>query len=91
MMSAPALAMPTPIVPMFGTTGHLDRDAGVGVGGLEFVDQFGEVFDRVEVVVVARADQVGAGGGVTRGGDLLGHLAGRAGVRPRRAWRPGRS
>ena len=52
----------------------LDRDADVGVDGLELVDQLGEVLDRVEVVVVGRADQVGAGGGVTRGGDLLGDL-----------------
>ncbi len=54
--------------------GHLDRDAHVRVDRLQLVDQLGEVLDRVEVVVVGGRDQVGAGRGVTRGGDLLGDL-----------------
>ena len=52
----------------------LDRDADVGVDGLQLVDQLGEVLDRVEVVVVGGRDQVRAGSRVTRGGDLLGDL-----------------
>ncbi len=52
----------------------LDRDAHVGVDGLQLVDQLGEVLDRVEVVVVGGRDQVGPGRRVARRGDLLGDL-----------------
>ena len=64
----------------------LDRDPHVRVHGLQLVDQLGEVLDRVEVVVVGRRDQVGAGRRVTGGGDLLrdllaGQVAALAGLR----------
>src|SRR6185312_2484258 len=62
----------------------LDRDPDVGVDRLQLVDQLGEVLDRVEVVVVRGRDQVGAGRGVTGGGDLLGDLlAGQVAALPR--------
>ena len=55
----------------------LDRDPHVGVDGLQLVDQLGQVLDRVEVVVVGGRDEVGARGGVSGRGDLLGDLLAR--------------
>src|SRR4029077_5556041 len=73
--------------PDVGHHRNLDRDPQIGVDGLQLVDQLRQVLDRVEVVVVGGRDQVGAGGGITGGGDLLGDLlAGQvtalAGLRP---------
>src|SRR5207302_10205231 len=50
--------------------GHqLDADAGVVVGVLEVVDQFGQILDGIDVVVGRRGDQADAGRGVADLGD----------------------
>ena len=64
---------------------EFDADAGVGVGDLEVVDQLGEVFDGVDVVVGGRGDEFDAGGGVAQEGDVggdfvAGELAALAGL-----------
>ena len=53
---------------------QLDRDLHARVGALQVVDQLGQVFDRVDVVVRRRRDQRHAGRRVPQPGDLLGHL-----------------
>jgi len=54
---------------------QLDVDPGVFVGVLEVVDQFSEVFDRIDVVMWRRRDQADTRSGVARscnpGVDLL--------------------
>ena len=57
-----------------GNAGQLDRNPGVGIDRLEFFDQLREIFDRVEIVVVARRNQVDTRIGVPRGRDLFGDL-----------------
>ncbi len=55
----------------------LDDDLAVRVRGLELVDELRQVLDRVEVVVVRRADEVAADLRVAGPGDRLGHLRAR--------------
>ena len=55
--------------------GHqLDADASARVGLLQVVDELGQVFDAVDVVVRRRRDERDAGDGVADAGDELGHL-----------------
>ena len=56
---------------------ELDADARGGVGRLEVVDELGEIFDRVDVVMRRRTDQADAGDRVARRSDLLRHLVAR--------------
>ncbi len=63
----------------------LDGDFGARVGRVQFFDDLRQVFDRVDVVVVRRRDQVHAGRRVPRGGDfdrdfLAGQVAALAGL-----------
>ena len=53
---------------------QLDRDLHAGIGALQVVDQLGQVFDGIDVVVRRRRDQRHARRGVPQPGDLLGHL-----------------
>src|SRR5207302_3037039 len=53
----------------------LDGDARARVHGLELVDDLGEILDGVDVVVVARRDEVDPGLRVARERHLLRHLA----------------
>ena len=53
----------------------LDRNARARIHGLELVDDLGEIFDRVDVVVVRRRDEVDARLRVARQRDLLRDLA----------------
>ncbi len=53
---------------------ELDADARVLVRVLEVVDQLGEIFDRVDVVVRRRGDQTDAGSGMADLGDPGVHL-----------------
>ncbi len=53
---------------------QLDRDLGVRVDLLQVVDQLGQVFDRVDVVVRRRRDEGHAGRRVTQTCNHLGHL-----------------
>jgi hypothetical protein len=48
---------------------ELDGDAGVAVGVFEVVDEFGEIFDGVDVVVRRGRDEADAWGGVPDLGD----------------------
>ena len=64
---------------------ELDRDICEGVDALEVVDQLGEIFDRVDVVVRRRADQTNAGRRMTQPRDVVidlvsGQLAALAGL-----------
>ena len=55
--------------------GHqLHADARIAIGVLEIVDQLGQVFDRIDVVVRRRRNQAHARGGVPRLGDPRIHL-----------------
>ena len=55
--------------------GHqLDGDAGARVDVLQIVDELGEIFDGVDVVVRRRRDQADAGDGVAHARDDLVHL-----------------
>ena len=56
----------------FGDEFHCD--AGARVYFLEIVDELGEVFDRVDVVVGRRGDQLHAWLGVAEAGDERVHL-----------------
>jgi hypothetical protein len=49
---------------------QLDRDARLGIGVLQVVNQLRQVFDGVDVVVRRRRDQTDAGRGVAHAGDL---------------------
>ena len=53
---------------------ELHGDHPAGVGALQIVDQLGQIFDGVDVVVRRRRDQRHAGGGMPQEGDLVGHL-----------------
>ena len=53
---------------------QLHRDLDAGVGALQVVDQLGQVFDGVDVVVRRRRDERHARRGVPQPGDLFGHL-----------------
>ena len=57
-----------------GFRNELDADAGFRVRAAEVVDQLGEVFDRVDVVVWRRRNQGHAGSCVTEPGDEIVHL-----------------
>ena len=46
-----------------GDDRDFDRDFCQWIGGFEFVNQLSEVFNRVEVVIVARRNQIDAGSG----------------------------
>ena len=70
---------------------QLDADAGVMVGVFQVVDQLGQVFDRVNVVVRRRGDQADAGRGDSGPWRSRDRPSGRATGRLRRAWRPGPS
>ena len=70
---------------------QLHVDARLIVGVLQVVDQLGQVFDRVDVVVRRRRDEPDAGCRVSGLGDPRADLGSRAVDRPRRAWRPGPS
>ncbi len=64
---------------------ELDGDARFGIDVLEVVDQLGEIFDGVDVVVRRRRDESDAGDGVPRSGDdfvdlVAGKLAAFAGL-----------
>src|ERR1035437_1013290 len=48
---------------------QLDTDAGVAVAVLQIVNQLGEIFDRVDVVVRRRRNESDARSGVTGLGD----------------------
>ena len=48
---------------------QLDRDAGVAVGILQVVNQFGQILDRINVVVRRRRDESDARSGVAHFGD----------------------
>ena len=83
--SAWALATPAAIVPTPTSATSFTRDAGVGVGVLEVVDQLGQVLDGVDVVVRRRADQAHARRRVADLGDpgvdlVAGQLAALAGL-----------
>ena len=72
--------------------GHqLDADPRPRVAVLEVVDQLGQVFDRVDVVVRRRADQADARRRVADLGDPGPDLVAREAGPPRRAWPPGPS
>src|SRR5581483_11051976 len=47
-----------------GHDGQLDGHLDARVAGLEFLDELGQVFNRVDVVVVGRGNQVNADGGI---------------------------
>ena len=53
---------------------EFDGDACRRIGALEIVDEFGQVLDRVDVVVRRRRDQADAGHRVARPRDLLRHF-----------------
>ena len=53
---------------------QLHRDHAAGIGALQVVDQLGQVFDGVDVVVRRRRDQRHAGRGMPQPRDLVGHL-----------------
>ncbi len=53
---------------------QLDVDPGRRVGVLQVVDELGEVFDGVDVVVRGRGDEPNAGGGASDAGDQRVHL-----------------
>ena len=53
---------------------ELHGDHAAGVGALQVVDQLGQVFDGIDVVVRRRRDQRHAGRGVPQPRDLVGHL-----------------
>jgi hypothetical protein len=57
-----------------GDDGQFDRHFDARIAGFEFFDELRQVFDRVDIVVVAGRDQVNAFGGITRRRDLLGNL-----------------
>ena len=58
--------------------GHqLDADAGVDVGVLQVVDQLGEIFDGIDVVVRRRGNQADTRGRVTGLGHPRVHLGAR--------------
>ena len=66
--------------------GHqLDGDAGARIGVLQIVDELGEIFDGVDIVMRRRRDQAHAGDGVADAGDdvvdfVAGKLAALAGL-----------
>ena len=53
---------------------QLHRDQRVGIGALQVVDQLGEVFDRIDVVVRRRRNQRHAGRRMPQPGDFRGHF-----------------
>ena len=71
---APALATPLAMVPHAAGGDELDGDARVLVGALQVVDQFGEVFNGVDVVVRRRGDEGDARRGAARSRHVLGDL-----------------
>ena len=60
-----------------GLGDQLDPDPTARVDALEVVDQLGQVFDGVDVVVRWRRDQAGARHGMAQAGDQVSHLVGR--------------
>ncbi len=60
-----------------GMADKLHRDQRAGVDLLEVVDQLGEVFDRIDVVMRRRRDQADAGPGVAQARDQLVDLVAR--------------
>ena len=60
---------------------ELDRDPGERIGALEVVDEFSQIFDRVDVVVRRRRDEANARNRVTRLGDFIRHFVPRSGTR----------
>ena len=67
---------------------ELHRDARIGVGAAEVVDQLLEILDRVDVVVRRRRDQPDARRRQPDARDVAVDLVARAAGRPRRASRP---
>ena len=68
---------------------QLDRDARGRIDAFQIVDQLGQVFDRIDVVMRRRRNEADTGGGMAHAGDILVHLvAGQlpafAGFRPLR-------
>ena len=59
---------------------ELDRDPGERIGALEVVDEFSQIFDRVDVVVRRRRDEANARNRVTRLGDFIRHFVPRSGT-----------
>ena len=53
---------------------ELHRDHAAGIGALQIVDQLGQVFDGINIVVRRRRDQRDAGRGVPQPGDFVRHL-----------------
>ena len=59
----------------FGNQFHADRRPGVGV--FQIVDQLGQIFNRVNVMMGRRGNQFDAGCRVAQHGDVLGHFLAR--------------
>ena len=53
---------------------QLYRHLGVRIGRLQFVDELSEVFDGIEIMIVARRYQTDAGRRAADGGDLFSHF-----------------
>src|SRR5271157_2936890 len=53
---------------------ELDADGGLGIDTLEVIDQLGQIFYGVDVVVRRRRDELDAGLGVAQARDQLGDL-----------------
>ena len=75
--SALPLATPAATVPTPTSETSFTETITPGIGALQVVDQLGQVFDGIDVVVRRRRNQRHAGRGVPQPGDLLGHLVGR--------------
>ena len=67
---------------------ELDADARMAIGVLQIVNQLGQIFDRIDVVVRRRRDQADACRRMSRLRDPRIHLGARAADRLRRASRP---
>ena len=53
---------------------QLDADRGAMIGVFQVMDELRQVFDRVDVVVRRRADELHAGRGVAQAADVLGNF-----------------
>ena len=72
--SALPLATPAATVPTPTSETSFTETMHAGVGALQVVDQLGQVFDGIDVVVRRRRDQRHAGRRMPQPGDFLGHL-----------------
>ena len=57
-----------------GDRWNFHRDASGGIGRAQFLDDLGQILDRVDIMVIGRGDERHARGGIARRRDFCGHL-----------------